>query len=422
MRLILLCQGIRPVVLINSVDYEREEGKRCAARHATKVTVQHSNKLRHAHSGALLRFALRSRRSRPLFPEPPCQNYFRGPHVLSAASNEHSLSSTIATELTSEPGARLEAVLSGPGIYAVYDAVMTLQYIGMSRNVCSTVQDHIHNVPELACFVKVREVHRGASAKVLQSAWKAWLQEHGAVPPGNRPGDADWGKHARNKRGASTASRRVDESCDSSIGPFPIHVSGKAPEEWRSAAAAQAIRWLSDNWTGTRAKLLHTHLAAFEVAAAMAAEGSLDFAEGALRSLREKSDLQAQQHMLESEDFKKLAGSYSIDEVFSLPDSQLLVLFFESNCSVMLQQAITQLSRQLEAGAADLPLGAGRAGESHRRSSGAPPKGLWHNTAAQKIISPQILQELCHAGFVVVDTGLPTGMAQSDAADLDSSI
>lgn len=47
---------------------------------------------------------------------------------------------------------------SAPGIYAVYDKAGSLQYVGLSRRVSSSLQSHLRDLPELCATAKVREI------------------------------------------------------------------------------------------------------------------------------------------------------------------------------------------------------------------------------------------------------------------------
>ena len=47
------------------------------------------------------------------------------------------------------------AVCDGAGVYAVYDAAMRLQYVGMAKRVRASVQAHKEDLPERAVYVKV---------------------------------------------------------------------------------------------------------------------------------------------------------------------------------------------------------------------------------------------------------------------------
>lgn len=43
----------------------------------------------------------------------------------------------------------------GPGVYAVLDESMCVQYIGISRHISDSLTSHIRELPHLACFAKV---------------------------------------------------------------------------------------------------------------------------------------------------------------------------------------------------------------------------------------------------------------------------
>eukprot|EP00192_Tetraselmis_astigmatica_P020314 CAMPEP_0117661570 /NCGR_PEP_ID=MMETSP0804-20121206/7607_1 /TAXON_ID=1074897 /ORGANISM="Tetraselmis astigmatica, Strain CCMP880" /LENGTH=190 /DNA_ID=CAMNT_0005468445 /DNA_START=111 /DNA_END=680 /DNA_ORIENTATION=+ len=79
---------------------------------------------------------------------------------------------------------------TGAGVYAVYSPQDKLQYIGISKQVSSSIKGHMQDLPDLVGSVKVLEVDSNKDA--LMAAWKAWVQETlgaaGAVPPGNAPG------------------------------------------------------------------------------------------------------------------------------------------------------------------------------------------------------------------------------------------
>lgn len=45
----------------------------------------------------------------------------------------------------------------GPGVYAILDESMCVQYIGISRHISDSITSHIRELPQLACFVKVRK-------------------------------------------------------------------------------------------------------------------------------------------------------------------------------------------------------------------------------------------------------------------------
>lgn len=88
-----------------------------------------------------------------------------------------------------------------PGVYAVYDKDDSLQYIGISRKVAVSIQTHVEALgPDMVSSVKVGELP-GAGKEELTEAWKAWIEsaveETGAIPPGNAPGEKMWQQRRR---------------------------------------------------------------------------------------------------------------------------------------------------------------------------------------------------------------------------------
>ncbi|RZS11453.1 hypothetical protein BHM03_00042785 [Ensete ventricosum] len=86
---------------------------------------------------------------------------------------------------------------SGAGVYGVYDKEGNLQFIGISRNIASSIASHSKFVPDLCHSVKVSLVDEVEPDRtVLTNAWKSWMEEHisatGKVPPGNESGNNTW--------------------------------------------------------------------------------------------------------------------------------------------------------------------------------------------------------------------------------------
>ncbi|KAH6777878.1 CAX-interacting protein 2 [Perilla frutescens var. hirtella] len=92
---------------------------------------------------------------------------------------------------------------SDAGVYAIYDSSGDLQFVGITRNLASSVIAHKNSLPELCCSVKVAVVE-DPDKTALTEAWKTWLQEHisatGKVPPGNESGNSTWVKRAPRKK------------------------------------------------------------------------------------------------------------------------------------------------------------------------------------------------------------------------------
>ena len=92
--------------------------------------------------------------------------------------------------------AAADAVPATTAVYAMLDASNTVQYVGMSRRLATTVAGHAKDVPDRAVSVKFAPLP-SASRDELTAVWRAWVQEvvdtTGSAPPGNLPdGQADW--------------------------------------------------------------------------------------------------------------------------------------------------------------------------------------------------------------------------------------
>ena len=83
-------------------------------------------------------------------------------------------------------------VVTTPGVYAMYDARGTLQYVGLSRRVRASVKTHAFEIPQYCHAVRCLAMPDASKAE-LQTAWKTWVMEHvaasGGLPPGNAPGN-----------------------------------------------------------------------------------------------------------------------------------------------------------------------------------------------------------------------------------------
>jgi len=81
------------------------------------------------------------------------------------------------------------------GVYAVYDASNTLQYVGISRKVNISIATHLESLPELVASVKIFEMPESGKEE-LTEAWREWIQaaveQTGSIPPGNAPGEKKW--------------------------------------------------------------------------------------------------------------------------------------------------------------------------------------------------------------------------------------
>lgn len=99
-----------------------------------------------------------------------------------------------APRLVKEMG-ELTQFPDAPGVYAVYDAAGSVQFIGLTRKLAASISTHMQELPDLTFAVKASEVASGTREE-LTTRWKAWveeaMEESGNIPPGNMPGETKW--------------------------------------------------------------------------------------------------------------------------------------------------------------------------------------------------------------------------------------
>lgn len=81
--------------------------------------------------------------------------------------------------------------ISAVGIYAIFDADKTLQFVGYSRDIGLSLQQHLIRRPQQCHWVKVHTIER-PKRSTLEEIQAAWLEENGAVPPGNCEEETRW--------------------------------------------------------------------------------------------------------------------------------------------------------------------------------------------------------------------------------------
>jgi len=77
------------------------------------------------------------------------------------------------------------------GIYAIFDADHTLQYIGYSRNMFLSLQQHLVRQPLVCHWVKAWS-HDRPDRTWLEQVQTAWIAEQDTVPLGNGPDQEAW--------------------------------------------------------------------------------------------------------------------------------------------------------------------------------------------------------------------------------------
>lgn len=77
------------------------------------------------------------------------------------------------------------------GVYAILDRDQVLQFIGYSRDVYLSLQQHLVRQPHLCYWLKIQTIDR-PSRTVLESIQNAWTLENGSIPAGNSSNAANW--------------------------------------------------------------------------------------------------------------------------------------------------------------------------------------------------------------------------------------
>lgn len=86
----------------------------------------------------------------------------------------------------------LPAQLEGKvGVYAIFAADQTLQYIGYSRDIVLSLRQHLVRQPQQCYWLKVQTIER-PNRTLLEQIRAAWIDENGSVPPGNSVDQAAW--------------------------------------------------------------------------------------------------------------------------------------------------------------------------------------------------------------------------------------
>jgi len=85
----------------------------------------------------------------------------------------------------------LPDALDKVGIYAIFDADKTLQFVGYSRSISLSLKQHLIRCPQACHWLKAHTVER-PNRSVLEGIQADWLAENGAVPPGNGEAAEVW--------------------------------------------------------------------------------------------------------------------------------------------------------------------------------------------------------------------------------------
>ena len=101
------------------------------------------------------------------------------------------LSSLTSIAYVDDRGQLPEQFQGKVGVYAIFDAEQTLQYIGFSRDTFLSLKQHLVRQPQQCYWVKVQTIDR-PSRTILEEIRTSWIAENGATPQGNGADEAKW--------------------------------------------------------------------------------------------------------------------------------------------------------------------------------------------------------------------------------------
>ncbi|WP_088892951.1 GIY-YIG nuclease family protein [Leptolyngbya ohadii] len=101
----------------------------------------------------------------------------------------------------------------GIGVYAIFDASKTLQYIGYSRDVTLSLKQHLVRQPQKCYWLKVQTIER-PSRTLLEEIRTHWIGESGTTPPGNAAEELLWSQAIDAKAQMTTAEQSAYAASD----------------------------------------------------------------------------------------------------------------------------------------------------------------------------------------------------------------
>ncbi|HEY9656916.1 MAG TPA: GIY-YIG nuclease family protein [Allocoleopsis sp.] len=106
-------------------------------------------------------------------------------------TNFSSLADLEAISYLDEAGQVPDRYNSKVGVYAIFNQNHQLQYVGYSRDVGTSLKQHLVRQPDQCYWVKVETIDR-PSRTMLEEIRTAWISENGTVPPGNDQEQTLW--------------------------------------------------------------------------------------------------------------------------------------------------------------------------------------------------------------------------------------
>ncbi len=77
------------------------------------------------------------------------------------------------------------------GVYAIFNQEKELQFVGYSRDIYLSLQQHLVRQPQNCYWLKLQTITR-PNRTILEETRQAWIAENGKVPPGNADDEIVW--------------------------------------------------------------------------------------------------------------------------------------------------------------------------------------------------------------------------------------
>ena len=111
-------------------------------------------------------------------------------------------------------GGQLPEQLSGKiGVYAIFDREKVLQFVGYSRDVYLSLQQHLVRQPQRCYWLKVQTIDR-PNRTLLDNIQNAWIAENGSLPDGNATDAARWTQSIDVKSAMTSDEQTVYEKAE----------------------------------------------------------------------------------------------------------------------------------------------------------------------------------------------------------------
>ena len=77
------------------------------------------------------------------------------------------------------------------GVYAIFNQEKELQFVGYSRDIYLSLQQHLVRQPQNCYWLKLQTIDR-PNRTILDETRQAWIAENGKVPLGNAANETAW--------------------------------------------------------------------------------------------------------------------------------------------------------------------------------------------------------------------------------------